>query len=43
MSDHLGIKDAIDPETKEFAQETEVDNLQRDLRASLKENDPDAS
>jgi uncharacterized membrane protein len=43
MSHHLGIKDAIDPETKELAQETEVDNVQRDLRASLKEKDPDES
>jgi uncharacterized membrane protein len=40
---HLGIKDAIDRETQEFAQETEVDNLQRDLKATLKDKDPDSS
>jgi uncharacterized membrane protein len=40
---HLGIKDAIDGETQEFAQETEVDNLQRDLKATLKDKDPDSS
>ena len=40
---HLGIEDAVDQETEELAQETEVDNLQRDLRATLKEKDPDCS
>jgi uncharacterized membrane protein len=39
---HLGIEDAIDLETQEFAQETEVDNLQRDLKATLKEQDSDS-